>query len=84
MKNCEECNQPFKTLYRVKWELFHLKWKHICFNCGKMVRTIYGDQLIYGGNSNYPFGFFNLKKRILRPKEDPPKRYFLCFKVKGI
>ena len=42
---------------------------------------IYGDQMIFGGNANYPFGFFNLKKRIFLPKEDPSKKYFLIYKV---
>ena len=81
MNNCEECGQPYKTLYRVKYELFHLRWIHICLNCGKLNRMIYGDHMIFGGNANYPFGFFNLKKRIFKPKEDPPKKYFLMYKV---
>ena len=82
MKNCEECGQPYKTLYRVKYELFHLRWIHICFNCGKLNRMLHGDALIYGGNANYPVGFFNVKKRIFRPKEDPSKSYHLLFKIK--
>ena len=81
MNNCEECGQPYKTLYRVKYELFHLRWIHFCFNCGKLNRMIYGDQMIFGGNANYPFRFFNLKKRIFKPKEDPPKKYFLMYNV---
>ena len=80
--NCEVCDAPFKTLYRVKWELFHLRWIHICKNCGKQIRQIYGDALIFGGNANFPVGFFNVKKRIFRPKEDPPKSFHLLFKTK--
>ena len=79
--NCEICDAPFKTLYRVKWELFHLRWMHICKNCGKKIKQVYGDALIYGGNANYPIGFFNVKKRILFPRESPAKKYFLVFRV---
>ena len=56
MNKCENCDAPFKTLYRVKWELFHLRWIHICKNCGKQIRQVYGDTLIFGGNANYPKG----------------------------
>ena len=76
MNNCEECGQPYKTLYRVKYELFHLSWIHICFNCGKLNRMIYGDQMIFGGNANYPFGFFNLKKEYSNQRR-PAKKIFL-------
>jgi len=62
MKKCEECSYPYKTLYRVKWELFHKRWIFICYNCGKTIRRIYRNTFQYGGNANYPVGFFNVKK----------------------
>ena len=81
MNKCEICGAPFKTLYRVKWELFHLRWIHICKNCGKQIRQIYGDALIFGCNVNYFIGFFNVKKRIIRPKEESPTSFHLLFKI---
>ena len=50
----------------------------------KQIRQIYGDALIFGGNANYPMGFLNVKKRMFRPKEDPPKSFHLLFKIKDI
>jgi len=34
----------------------------ICSNCGKTIRKVYYETFKYGGNANYPVGFFNVKR----------------------
>ena len=69
MNNCEECGQPYKTLYRVKYELFHLRWIHICFNCGKLNRMIYGDQMIFVAMQTIHLASLTLKKEYSNQKK---------------
>ncbi len=62
MNVCEECSYPCKVLHRCKWELFHKRWILICGNCGKNIKKVYYKTFEYGGNANFPVGFFNIKK----------------------
>ena len=62
MNKCEECSYPYKILYRCKWEIYHKRWMLICINCGKTIRKVYDETFKYGGNANYPVGFFNVKR----------------------
>ena len=62
MNECEECSYPYKILYRCKWKLHLKRWVLICKNCGKSIRKVYTKTFKYGGNANYPEGFFNVKR----------------------
>ena len=60
-KICEECEYPFKDLYRCKYEVFHKSWLYLCYNCVKMMEQVYGKNFIFGGNVKYYPSFFNVK-----------------------